>query len=284
LHVLVYGWTGRDPAAGGGGALAAPAAAKAPDARAPAAFVMTGTGGLTRRARRELGAPTGRAAGGVLAGLAAPRPEPGEPWVASCVAPTPDARPRRSRTLGIRVPASGRRTRPPTSLVLPRGSDPCTAIRHSSGEACVDSFPRRTWVSSGPAGPRLDGPQRARISSRGLDEITTYLDAWNEQNPVRRRELLDRSVTKEVVVAHPTFGRTVGTDPLADHIARYQRAMPGTKIVLASAIDIHNGFARYAWSVVDATGNPTMDGIDVVELADDGRLKLIVLFHGSFTA
>jgi hypothetical protein len=32
---------------------------------------------------------------------------------------------------------------------------------------------------------------------------------------------------------------------------------------------------------VNADGNPTMDGIDVVEVADDSRLKLIVLFHGS---
>lgn len=59
--------------------------------------------------------------------------------------------------------------------------------------------------------------------------------------------------------------------------------MPWTKIVLSSAIDRHNDFARYAWSVVDASGDPVMKGVNVVEFADDGRLKLIVLFDGSLT-
>lgn len=113
-----------------------------------------------------------------------------------------------------------------------------------------------------------------------MDEISVYCDAWNEPEAARRRALLDRSVTADVDVVHPTFGRTCGVDLLADHIARYQAAMPGSRIVLSSAIDRHNGFARYAWSVVDASGDSAMDGIDVVEFADDGRLKLIVLFHG----
>ncbi len=113
-----------------------------------------------------------------------------------------------------------------------------------------------------------------------MDEISTYFDAWNEQDAGSRRELLDRSVTEDVDVVHPTFGRTRGIEPLADHIARYQAAMPGAKIVLSSAVDRHNDVARYAWSVVDASGDRTMDGIDVVEFAGDGRLKLIVLFHG----
>lgn len=111
-----------------------------------------------------------------------------------------------------------------------------------------------------------------------------YFDAWNEPEPVRRRELLGRSVTEEVAVVHPTFGRTVGIDPLDGHITRYQAAMPETRIVLTSEIDRHHDFARYAWAVVDANGDPTMDGIDIVEFADDSRLKLIVLFHGSLAA
>ncbi len=127
---------------------------------------------------------------------------------------------------------------------------------------------------------RLDAVQSVAISSSGLDEIFTYFDAWNEQDAGSRRELLDRSVTEDVDVVHPTFGRTHGIEPLADHIASYQTAMPGAEIVLSSAVDRHNDVARYAWSVVDASGDRAMDGIDVVEFADDGRLKLIVLFHG----
>ena len=37
---------------------------------------------------------------------------------------------------------------------------------------------------------------------------------------------------------------------------------------------------RYAWKIVDQDGNEVMEGIDVAERSDDGRLRRILMFHG----
>jgi hypothetical protein len=37
---------------------------------------------------------------------------------------------------------------------------------------------------------------------------------------------------------------------------------------------------RYAWKIVDSEGHDLLVGLDVVERADDGRLRRIVMFHG----
>jgi hypothetical protein len=62
-------------------------------------------------------------------------------------------------------------------------------------------------------------------------------------------------------------------------IDKYRSALPDTAIVLTSGLDGHNDFV-YRWDVVDQHGHRVMDGIDVVELASDGRLKRILPLHG----
>jgi hypothetical protein len=112
-----------------------------------------------------------------------------------------------------------------------------------------------------------------------VKQIDEYFEAWNEPDSDRRRDLLARSVSAGVELVHPTFGRSDGIDALSGHIASYQAALPNSRVVLTSAIDRHNQLARYAWQVVDAGGQAVIAGIDVVELADDGRLERILLFH-----
>ena len=123
-----------------------------------------------------------------------------------------------------------------------------------------------------------DGLHR-RISSARVSPIGEYFQAWNEPDVDRRRELLERSVTAEIELVHPSFGRSHGIDALSGHIASYQQAMPGTEVVLTSGIDAHNEVARYTWQVVDASGETVVAGLDVVEIAADGRLARILLFH-----
>jgi hypothetical protein len=112
------------------------------------------------------------------------------------------------------------------------------------------------------------------------DAIGTYVAAWNEQDPARRRDLLERSLIGEVEVVHPSWGRSHGIDAISEQIGRYQSAMPGTTIGLTSGIDVHNELGRYEWKVFDERGQEAMAGIDVVEIAGDGRLKRILMFHG----
>lgn len=111
------------------------------------------------------------------------------------------------------------------------------------------------------------------------DAIATYFAAWNEQDPDRRRRLLERALTDDAVLLDPT-GRWEGVAELVERIGRYQSAAPGTQVATASGVDAHNELVRYAWKIVDRDGVDVMEGIDVAERVEDGRLRRILMFHG----
>jgi hypothetical protein len=121
---------------------------------------------------------------------------------------------------------------------------------------------------------------RQRVSLIAVKQIDDYFAAWNEPQTEQQRALLERSVTADVELVHPTWGRSQGIDALLAGIDKYRSALPDTAIVLTGGLDSHNDLVRYGWDIVDRHGNRVMDGIDVVELASDGRLKRILLFHG----
>ena len=111
------------------------------------------------------------------------------------------------------------------------------------------------------------------------DAIATYFRAWNEQDPDQRHRILERCVTDDAVLVDPT-GRWEGVPGLAERIGRYQSAAPDTEVVTASGVDAHNDLVRYAWKIVDRQRHDIMEGIDVAERVDDGRLRRILMFHG----
>lgn len=111
------------------------------------------------------------------------------------------------------------------------------------------------------------------------DAIATYFRAWNEQDAHRRRQLLERCLTDDAVLVDPT-GRWEGVAGLVERIGRYQSAAPETEVVTASGVDAHNDLGRYAWKIVDRQGQDIIEGIDVAERLDDGRLRQVMMFHG----
>jgi hypothetical protein len=86
-------------------------------------------------------------------------------------------------------------------------------------------------------------------------------------------------LTDDVELVDPT-GRWLGIDGLAERIGRYHASAPGTRVVPASGVDAHNDLVRYSWSIVDPEGSRVVEGLDVAERTDDGRLRRILMFHG----
>jgi hypothetical protein len=113
--------------------------------------------------------------------------------------------------------------------------------------------------------------------------LSDYFAAWNETNGHERRQLLERCVSDDAELIDPT-GRWQGVAGLSQRIANYHSAAPGTTVVPASGVDEHNGIERYAWRIVDPSGNELMEGLDVAERDTAGRLHRIVMFHGPLTA
>lgn len=49
-------------------------------------------------------------------------------------------------------------------------------------------------------------------------------------------------------------------------------------------VDTHHGHLRFAWELVGPDGQVAVAGVDVGELAEDGRLRRIVGFFGDLPA
>lgn len=111
------------------------------------------------------------------------------------------------------------------------------------------------------------------------DAVDAYLAAWNEVDRSARGRLLETALTGDVELVDPR-GRARGTDAIDARISSYQEAMPTTEILLDSGLDAHNDLVRYSWRIVDAAGQSLMEGIDVAEVTEDGRLRRILMFHG----
>jgi hypothetical protein len=113
--------------------------------------------------------------------------------------------------------------------------------------------------------------------------LADYFAAWNETDADERRELLGQCLSDDAELIDPT-GRWQGIAGLSERIDNYHSSAPGTKVVSSSGVDEHNGIERYAWKIVDPSGNELMEGLDIAERDRTGRLQRIVMFHGPLPA
>jgi hypothetical protein len=113
-----------------------------------------------------------------------------------------------------------------------------------------------------------------------VDEILAdYFAAWNEADERERSRLLRRSITDDAQLLDST-GDWRGVEGFAERIGKYQTLAPRTKVVPSSGVDAFNQVMRYAWRIVDSEGHDVLEGLDVAELSEDGRLSRILMFHG----
>lgn len=111
--------------------------------------------------------------------------------------------------------------------------------------------------------------------------VTSYGAAWNEPDEDARRKLLNQGWADDGIYCDPT-ATVSGREALVTHIAGFHQQFPGARIEVASGVDEHDGWLRFAWTMVGADGATIMEGFDVGELAPDGRLRRIVGFFGPF--
>lgn len=109
------------------------------------------------------------------------------------------------------------------------------------------------------------------------ETIATYIAAWNEPDAPKRMALLDKAWADDGVYIDP-LADVKGRDGLSATIAGFHTQQPGASIAIASGIDQHHNQVRFAWDFIGADGASQIKGIDVGELAADGRLARIIGF------
>lgn len=116
-----------------------------------------------------------------------------------------------------------------------------------------------------------------------LDVVNSWMDAWNEADAERRRELVLRSFAAHGRYADP-FLAVEGTEAIADSLGQLRDLFPGHFVRRKSGVEAHFGRIRYAWELLDPRGSVVTDGVDVAELARDGRFQHLVGWVGQVVA
>jgi hypothetical protein len=116
-----------------------------------------------------------------------------------------------------------------------------------------------------------------------LTEITrtidTYLAMWNETDPARRSQHIERAWTPDGHYVDP-LQEAKGHAALGSMVAGVQTRFPEHRFRRLSGIDTHHDEVRFAWDLEAPEGAVVVSGIDVGALAPDGRLRRITGFFG----
>ncbi|MET0903967.1 MAG: nuclear transport factor 2 family protein [Acidimicrobiales bacterium] len=112
--------------------------------------------------------------------------------------------------------------------------------------------------------------------------VDTYFEMWSATDAARRAELVAQAFTED--------GRHVdqhadasGHQGLAEMIAGVHAGFPGFQIARTSGVDRFGDQLRFAWELNAADGTPIVAGLDVAEVAADGRLLRVTGFWGDLS-
>ena len=78
--------------------------------------------------------------------------------------------------------------------------------------------------------------------------MDTYIAAWNEGDPERRRALVGETWTEDGTYVDPLMAGT-GPDEIAAMIGAAQAQFPGHRFELSFGPDAHNDVVRFAWTL-----------------------------------
>lgn len=113
--------------------------------------------------------------------------------------------------------------------------------------------------------------------------ITTYLELLNETDAGKRAELAEKVWADNGRWIDPPF-EADGRAAIADTIGGVQAQFPGHTFRQVSGVDMHHDLFRFAWELVAPDGSVAVAGIDVGQVADDGRFVRITGFLGDLPA
>jgi hypothetical protein len=115
-----------------------------------------------------------------------------------------------------------------------------------------------------------------------MSDVTTlvqdYIASFNETDPARRRQLIDRVWAEDATYIDPVMAGD-GRDGIDRMVAGAQAQFPGHRFEPALAPDAHHDRVRFGWRLVsEADGATVAVGTDFGVLDDGGRLRSITGF------
>lgn len=115
------------------------------------------------------------------------------------------------------------------------------------------------------------------------ETVDAHLAGYGEPDRARRAELLGRAWNPQGRIVDPPMDAE-GVAAIADLVDVVLTQFPEHRFERTTAVDEHHGHARYGWALLAPDGSPSVTGVDVAELDDDGRLLRVVGFFGDLPA
>ena len=104
-----------------------------------------------------------------------------------------------------------------------------------------------------------------------------YIAMWNETDAGRRRGLIAELWTETARYRDPMLSGD-GPDGIDAMVAAVQTQYPNHRFHRTGAVDAHHQSLRFGWELKEAGQAPFVIGIDIGEVAADGRLQAITGF------
>lgn len=104
--------------------------------------------------------------------------------------------------------------------------------------------------------------------------LQSYFQAWNEQQPEKRRKLLDQSVIEQFNYVDPQVSLSTRT-ALEKYIEQTQSQISGLRAEMTGDIKYNKQSAIFNWRIYDGAGQLIAQGVDNAAFAKDGRLQRI---------
>ena len=115
-----------------------------------------------------------------------------------------------------------------------------------------------------------------------IDLIGRYIAAWNETDPERRRDLINRTFAEAASYVDPMM-EGHGHAEIDAMIGGVRERFPGLRFRLLGAVDTHHQRVRFSWELAPEAGQSVAKGTDFAALAEDGRLQSVTGFLDAVT-
>lgn len=113
--------------------------------------------------------------------------------------------------------------------------------------------------------------------------IDDHLAAYADPDRQRRSDAVQRLWAEDAQLIDPPLAAR-GHAQIVEQTDQLLSQFPGHRFRRSSGIDLHHGTARYGWQLLAPSGQVVLEGIDIAQLGDDGRLARVTGFFGPLPA
>lgn len=110
------------------------------------------------------------------------------------------------------------------------------------------------------------------------ENLATMLSIWNTTDGQEIERLTRKALESNVHFVDPNHN-IVGHDAFIAMVHDVQKQIPGAIYARNSEVDFQHNFCRYHWKI-DLNGQRVMNGFDVTEVNDHGKILKVMGFFG----